>query len=248
MLENPNQQVPVQPQSSQITPDLATPSPSKPPYLPLGLVVVVLLIAFGAGGYYLGSQSANNSQQVIQPQTNNSPNTQDSISQQPTSPTTPPQGSNSSSPSPELKTKWQSYTNQAALYKVEYPEGWRVVSYNNGEGYGPMEIQEDTLWGINIYDKNTHSISKIANDVGSQFSDKKQAQDSIVVNGLPATKITTTTPSIPDWYSETIVIERGSSYIAISNGAIANDALQKMRGVPAGTTFERFYNSFVFVN
>lgn len=247
MIENPNPQVPVQPQPSQAPPDFTNPSPSKPPYLPLGLFVVVLLMGFGAGGYYLGSQSTRDSQPVIQPQTMNSPNTQDSISQQPALPTPLPQSALSSSTSPELKTRWQSYTNQAALYKVEYPEGWRVINYDSGEGYGPVESM-DATWGINTYDKSTHSISKIASEVGSQFSDKKQTQDSIVVNELPATKITTTTPSIPDWYSETIVFERGSSFIVISNGAITNDALQKEKGVPPGTTFERFYNSFVFID
>lgn len=122
------------------------------------------------------------------------------------------------------------------------------MSFNSGEGYGPKEIQEDTLWGINIYDKSTHSVTKIAEEIGSQFADKKQSQSPVSINGITATKIVTTTPSIPDWYSETIVLERGSTYIAISNGAISNQALQKMRGVPSETTFERFYNSFEFVN
>lgn len=123
MLENTNlnPQVPVQPQPSPIQPELVTSSPSKPPYLPLGLAVVVLLITFGAGGYYLGGQSTNNSQQIIQSETSNIPTIQDSTSQQIIVSPSPTSAS-------QTESMWKTYNNVEPAYTIKYPNDWRVDS------------------------------------------------------------------------------------------------------------------------
>ena len=197
--------------------------------LTIGLVCSLF---FGIGGYYLGRQSLKPTETVNQYQTQPTPisTVSPTSSGQPTEPL------------------WQSYTNSGALYEVQYPVGWRVVPYNIGEGYGPKEIGEDVLWAINFYEKKDFTLDKVAAEFGKQFSDRKQIKEDIMVNNIPAVKFTTTTASIPDWYLVNIVVERGTSYIVMSNGAITNENLQKMRGVAPGTTFDRFYKSFHFVN
>ena len=204
--------------------------------VPVLVTLLVSAILFGFGGYYLGKTSS-------QP-TENSPKNQAAIVV--VTPTPLPSSIPATSEGPE--STWQSYTNFAALYEVQYPNGWRVVPYSSGEGYGPKEIGEDVLWGINFYDKANYTLEQVTAEFGKQFSDRRQTKQNIMVSNLSATKYVTTTASIADWYSESIVIERGTSYIVISNGAITNENLQKMRGVAPDTTFEKFYNSFHFVN
>lgn len=197
---------------------------------------LVCSLVFGFGGYILGKQSSKPVETTNQYQT------------QPTSvPTTSPTSS-STMPNQPSEPVWQSYTNSGALYEVQYPIGWRVVPYNIGEGYGPKETGEDVLWAINFYEKKDYTLDKVAAEFGKQFSDRKQTKEDVMLNNIPAVKFTTTTASIPDWYLVNIVVERGTSYIVMSNGAITNENLQKMRGVVPGTTFDRFYKSFHFVN
>lgn len=208
--------------------------------VPILLTLLVCAVVFGFGGYYFGKMSS-------EPQKINSDSLV--VTQSPTPSTivvTP-----TSNPVVSQSTDyfgWSSYTNQGALYEIKYPSGWRVVPYNTGEGYGPKEIGEDVLWAINFYEKSKYTLDQVAAEFGKQFSDRKQTKQNVTINGLSAAKYITTTPSAPDWYYETLVIERGSSYIVISNGAINSESLQKMKGVPAGTTFEKFYQSFLFVN
>ncbi len=213
--------------ASQSVPVLDKP---KTNFVAIVVVAVVCSLVFGFGGYFLGKQSSK--QVTGQYQTQPTPIS--TVSPVPSSQPTEP--------------VWQSYTNSGALYEVQYPIGWRVVPYNIGEGYGPKEIGEDVLWGINFYEKKDFTLDKVAAEFGEQFSDRKQVKEDIMVNNIPAVKFITTTASIPDWYLVNIVVERGTSYIVMSNGAITNENLQKMRGVAPGTTFDRFYKSFHFVN
>jgi hypothetical protein len=208
--------------------------------VPILLTVLVSAIVFGFGGYYFGKMGSDSQKINSEPIVITQPPTPSTLAATPTSSPVVSQGSDYS--------EWSSYTNQGALYEIKYPNGWRVVPYNIGEGYGPKEVGEDVLWAINFYEKSKYTLDQVAAEFGKQFSDRKQTKQDITINGLSAVKYITTTPSIPDWYYETIVIERGSSYIVISNGAINNENLQKMKGVSAGTTFEKFYQSFRFVN
>ncbi len=135
-------------------------------------------------------------------------------------------------------TAWQTYSNQEIGFSIKYPQGWREQEWTGGVGFGPKEIGEDVLFGINFYEKSTTDIQGIASKIGSQFADRKET--------ITTNKIIVTTPSYPDWYSETIIYETTNWYIAVGNGAIKDENLPFDRGVPAGLTFERFYSTFKF--
>jgi hypothetical protein len=148
----------------------------------------------------------------------------------------------------DVTSGWKQYTNPSVFYQVRYPNSWRIAESNQFVGFGPQEVQEDVLWTINIYGKADNSKASILANIGNQFSDKKQTTKNLEINGISALEIITTTPSIPTWYSDTILIEYGTSYITISNGAITDSELQKIKSVPPGITFSDFYNTFRFMN
>jgi len=144
-------------------------------------------------------------------------------------------------------TNWKTYTDSKNGFSIRYPSTWRSASLGeNGIGFGPKEIGEDVLWGINVYDKSVYPKEKIIDEAGKQFSDRKQNTNNIDINGIQAIRLITTTSSIPDWYLETIIIEYGSNFVTISNGAINDTKLQTLLGVPKGTTFKDFYSTFKF--
>ena len=207
---------------------------------PIFFTLLVSALIFGFAGYYFGKIGPKSPNTVVDQSSTKSPTPSLKPTLTPTVSPTVDQAVDYSA--------WQSYTNQRALYEVSYPNGWRVVSQDTGEGYGPEEVGEDILWSINVYEKSKYTLEQIVAEFGKQFSDRKQTQQKVVINDLPAVKYVTTTPSMPAWILETILIENNSVYLVISNGAITNEGLQKMNGVPEGTTFEKFYTSFHFVN
>lgn len=142
---------------------------------------------------------------------------------------------------------WKTYIDSNQRYSIKYPSVWRVVS-GDFFGTGPKEIGEDVLWAVNTFDVNTNSMDKVIGDLGKQFPDRKQTVNKIKVGDLNATQVITTTPSISDWYSETIIFEDVDKIFSVSNGAITDANLQKMTGVPVGTTFKDFYSSFRLLN
>jgi cytoskeletal protein RodZ len=212
--------------------------------LPILAAVVATALIFGAGGYYLGkmSQESPKNEPAVQPE-------QQAVSAPPTalpsSPTLQPTTTSGINQTPEAG--WQSHIDPKGVYKVNYPTGWRTVTFDAGEGFGPAEMREDVLWIISSSDKASNPIDEIAEKIGSQFSDRKQEKQEITINGRPATKYITTTGQFEGWYLETIVIDHGNDYFVLANGAINDENLQKTRGVAPGTTFEKFYSSFQFV-
>lgn len=208
--------------------------------LPILLTMVVSGIVFGISGYFLG-KTTNIPQDISYEQKTVVEETA-VLTTQPTS-------------TPKVNydadySKWQTYTNQDVYlpYEIKYPNEWRLVQYNLGIGFGPQEVKEDVLWGVAYYETAYYTLDQLAAEFGKQFSDKKQTRQDIKINNIPAIKFTTTTPSITDWYSESIVIPTDTTYIVISNGAITNENLQKMPGVASNTTFEKFYMTFKFTN
>ncbi len=148
---------------------------------------------------------------------------------------------------------WQTYSNSGAGFSIKYPSEWRIGNISDqGVGFGPEEIREDLLWGLLTYNKSEKTVSQIKDSSGSQFSDRKQTEENITVNGLAATKIITTTDQIEDWYSVLIVIDSRDKLFSISNGAITdinlNDMLLEKTGEEYNISFEEFYTSFKFVN
>jgi len=148
----------------------------------------------------------------------------------------------------EVLTKdWKTYTDSKQRFSIKYPSTWRIIS-GDFFGTGPKEIGEDVLWGVNTFDINTNPMSKIIDDLGKQFADRKQTKNEIKVGNLNATQIITTTPTFDDWYSETIIFEDADTIFTVSNGAIKDSNLEEMTGVPAGITFKDFYSTFKFIN
>ncbi len=146
-----------------------------------------------------------------------------------------------------MASDWKTYTDSKQRFSIKYPSTWRIIS-GDFFGTGPKEIGEDILWAVNTFDINTNSISKVIDDLGKQFPDRMQTINKIKVGGINASQVITTTPTMADWYLETIIFEDADTIFTVSNGAIKDSKLQKMVGVPSGTVFKDFYSSFVLVN
>ena len=200
----------------------------------LGLVVVVVAV-------FIGIQIGKNqtpSQQPIVVQPTASP-TQTAIN-----PTIQPTAVPTINPTAD----WQLYSNTQANFSINYPKGWRKVESANWAGFGPQEIGEDVAWGVQFYNKSEKTTAQIKDDVGKQFPDHKQTEETIAFGGLTATKVITTTNQFADWYSVTIIIDNGSMLYAIGNSAqtdkVLNEMIAKRTGKNSNISFEDFYPSF----
>jgi hypothetical protein len=216
-------------------------SPEKPKtnWPLIGGIVLACFVVFGFGGYYLGRQSSNNTEPSDLPQSYSSP----------TATVSSPTPESSIQPTTPNKTAdWDSYSNTLAGFSIKHPAGWRKVETENWIGFGPKEIGEDVLMGVSFYNKSEKTISQIKDEVGKQFSDRKQTDEAITFNGIPATKVVTTANQYADWYSVTIIVESGNMLYAIGNGAQTDTALNEMllkrTGKSYSMSFEDFYTSF----
>lgn len=118
MLENEMDAVPSQ--SQPVLQDIQQSTSPKVNYLLLSVVAIVGFSLFGAGGYYLGRASQASPDDVV---TSVVVSPSPSASQAPTSIGQLGTTESPISASTEEKNDWQSYTNGAVLYKVEYPMG-----------------------------------------------------------------------------------------------------------------------------
>ena len=167
-----NQQIGQNPVSQPIV------SPEKPKtnYLLIGGIVLACFIVFGFGGYYLGRQTSNNSDQSGLPQSYSSPTT---IVSSPTA-------ENSAQPitTPDETANWSSYSNTKYNYTVKYPTGWEP---NRGPGnisdeelktqrdvdfYDPSLPGSDPGTGLNIRVNELDANGSISNctDLNDCFS------------------------------------------------------------------------------
>lgn len=245
-MENENANLNNQP-TNTTSPQLSPPSQPEAPQpksnkgLIIFLVILVLVLA-GTTAYfaYKSMQTPSTDNQQL-PQ----PTTQPTI--QPTSPS-PTQLPNST-PTTNPTSSWETYSNTQAGFSIKHPMGWRKAESDNWVGFGPQEIGEDVLWGVSFYNKSEKTIVEIKDDVGDQFSDRQQTEESITLNGLPATKVITTTNQFKDWYSVIIIIDTGNMLYSIGNGAQSDEALNKMLTTRTDKeydlSFEDFYSSFM---
>lgn len=143
---------------------------------------------------------------------------------------------------------WETYTNSSASFSIRYPSGWRKVESTNQTGFGPQEIGEDVVWGISFYNKSDKTITQIKDELGKKFPDRTQTEEIISINGLPATKVITTTKQSENWYSVLIIIDSGNMLYAISNGSqndkALNEMITKRTGKSSNSSFEDLYMSF----
>jgi hypothetical protein len=148
-------------------------------------------------------------------------------------------------------SNWETYSNESAGFSIKHPVGWRKVETENWTGFGPQEIGEDVLWGVSFYNKSEKTIAQIKDDVGKQFDDRKQTEETITLDGLTAIKVVTTTNQFADWYSVVIIIDNGNMLYSIGNGAQTDTALNEMLAKRTGQdydiTFEDYYTSFKLV-
>lgn len=149
---------------------------------------------------------------------------------------------------PLASQDWQTYIGAGGAYTIKYPIGWRQVETVNFTGFGPVEIGEDILFGVSIYDTSDKTRVKVKAEIGKQFIDRQQTSEKLFVAGLTAEKVVTTTPSYPDWYNESIFISSNDRLYVITNSSQKNEQLQTMlqQRTNSGTplTFEDFYHSF----
>ncbi len=138
---------------------------------------------------------------------------------------------------------WQLYTNKAYGFTIQYPKNWKKLE-GDTIGFGPTEIAEDVLWTINVYPV-TSNLEDLESEIGSQFEDMV-GESSLYKNNAnnKIEEYVVRSPSNPNWYSKTVIFKDSKNYYFVSNGAISNENLAKKPGVPVGTTFEQFYQSF----
>lgn len=146
-------------------------------------------------------------------------------------------------------TGWQTYRSYYG-FQIQYPPEWRViyeqdfktradqaqspridVSFGTGT-FGNEGYEGDFF--IEVYDKTLVDVTQTIKDMGSQFSDRQEKREHIVVGGVPALKTVVTTAEVPNWVYEKVIIEQRDKVYVIHNGAMEHDL------------FDEFYNSIRF--
>ncbi|MDP2704627.1 MAG: hypothetical protein Q8P01_05495 [bacterium] len=145
---------------------------------------------------------------------------------------------------------WRVYESDYG-FQIQYPQDWKVVNELDSKkvsypttillsvafGTGTYGYEGyDGEWFVFIYDKSSASVEGLIQDMGKQFSDRQEKRERITINGVSALKVVVTTPSIPSWVYEAVVVEQGNRIYYISNGAQQNDL------------FDEFYGSFRLVS
>ncbi len=201
------------------------------------LLFVVLGLVIVAGSIFIGIQIGKSQAQSQQP-----------IVAQPIASPTQTAVNPTAQPTSNPTADWETYSNALTNFSINYPTGWRKVESANWIGFGPQEIGEDVVWGVQFYNKSEKTIAQIKDEVGKQFTDRKQTETTISFDGLSATKVITTTSQFADWYSVSIIIDSGNMLYAIGNGAqtdtTLNEMITKRTGKKSSISFENFYSSF----
>ncbi len=135
---------------------------------------------------------------------------------------------------------WQVYEDKKYGFSVKYPQDWVTIGNFGGPDRAAFGQKKsigtpgyDGDFFILPYSAASTDIDTVIKDVtGDHFIYEQEKKENIMVNGMPATRVTATTPLTPDWYFEGIVIERNNTIFFIENGGIKNDS------------FTAFYQTF----
>lgn len=212
------------------------------------IVALIAIIALGAALYYAytGFQNLREqreiSRRIQETQAQLAANIQQ---QQKASPLGETLGTTTTAEIPE---SWQTYTSQQGNFSVRIPAEWRALEVNGWVGFGPAEVGGDALYGVSMYSSAVKGYQEILQSIGTQFPDIRRQTERITVSDMPATLITATSPSNPEWYSLTVVVDAGEMLYAIGNSAQSDEALNQMlqQRVPSAdpVSFVYFYSSF----
>lgn len=144
-------------------------------------------------------------------------------------------------------TRWLVYANSTYNYKINYPEAipskegdWVVRENGIGASFGPSyTMNGGGLWTVSVYDEATQdehgiSIQTLVKGLGSQFEDREEVVENVVINGIEAILVTVSSDSHPAFgLQQEVYLER--------NGVIYRIGGEK------SPEFKTFYSSFSLI-
>ena len=163
---------------------------------------------------------------------------------QPTQTYTPPEPT-STQPSGTAPA-WLAYRSSYG-FEIQYPPTWKIISEEGGgkAGYPGWVVSFGTgTFGnegydgelfVFAYDKQTTNVEQYIKDMGRQFSDRQEKRENITLNGIPAVKVVVTTPSVPTWDYEAVIVQQQNHFYVMHNGAVRQES------------FTDFYKSFELI-
>ncbi|MDO8571918.1 MAG: hypothetical protein Q7R79_04535 [bacterium] len=148
-----------------------------------------------------------------------------------------PFDSNEPSVSATDTANWKTYKNEKYGFELLYPVEWRVyipqvkdvvvvLGLKAGKGNGDIDgdVFVDAYKKTEIYlDKKEDGSLKSPMETLVERtgpSDRKVIKETRTINGVQATKVTVTDPSLSGWKSEKFFIEKGDTIFVFNNGAV----------------------------
>lgn len=122
------------------------------------------------------------------------------------------------------------------MFSIEHPKDW-PISWNNTSFMFGKSKEDDFKWKVEIVEKKSKTAKDVTDAIGEQFKDRKVTKETISLRGTPATLVTVTTKSHPDWKAITVIVDGDKKYYPEKLFVISNGATEDKN-------FERFYKSF----
>jgi hypothetical protein len=153
---------------------------------------------------------------------------------------------------------WKSYRNKDYGVEINYPskvswgiyyvdgEDWFAVDNSKQAGYvdrlsvgfgTPSSKSGGLIWGLEVINKNNFDQEKYIKVIGSQFTDRQEKRENILIGSTTALLVTVTTEINKDWVSKLVIVENGDKVYLMGNGASNQEK-----------DFQQFYKSIKFTN
>jgi len=211
-------------------------------------LIVVLVVAIAGGGWWYLNKSntpaTSGATEFPTRQQSTNSETQPIVNNQLTQTNAPPK-TTSTQPSGAASV-WQTYRSSYG-FEIQYPPAWKIVSEagDGKAGYPGWVVSFGTgTFGnqgydgelfVFAYEKSSTNVEQYIKDMGKQFSDRQEKRGNITINGISAVKVVVTTPSVPTWDYEAVIIEQQNRFYVMHNGAVKRDS------------FTDFYKSFKLI-